>query len=65
MDTSPELLKSLLNAKAERRVALVKASFAEKIEMLIRLQEMTAPILRRKGIDAKPWSHLKQQVRVS
>lgn len=54
----------LLDAKAERRRALAEASFAEKIEMLIRLQEMTAPILRRNGIEAKPWSHLKNRVRL-
>lgn len=64
MDTSPELMTRLLEAKAERRTTLSKASFADKIEMLIRLQEMTAPILRSKGIDAKPWSHLKQRVRL-
>ncbi len=55
MDTSPQLVKRLFEAKAERRLALTAASFAEKIEMLIRLQEMTAPILRQKGIDARPW----------
>lgn len=62
MDNTPQLMSGLLQAKAERRSRLARAGFAEKIEMLIQLQEMTAPILRRKGIDARPWSHLKGRV---
>ena len=65
MDASSELMTRLLAAKTERRRELSTATFAEKIEMLIRLQEMTAPILKQKGVDVKPWSHLRNQIQLS
>ncbi len=55
MDTSPELLNRLFTAKADRRRELARADFAEKIRMLIRLQQMAADIAKTRGKILAPW----------
>jgi hypothetical protein len=43
-------------AKEERRKALARLPFPEKVQAVIRLQEMAAPILRARGKMVQPWS---------
>jgi hypothetical protein len=52
---TPELAR-VFAAKEERRKALARLPFPEKVEAVIRLQEMAAPILRARGKDVRPWS---------
>jgi hypothetical protein len=52
--TTP-LLEKILAAKAERRRRLAAAPMPEKIQALVRLQEMAAPILRARGRAVRPW----------
>ena len=56
MDTSPELLEKVFTAKEARRRALARASFEEKIGMLIRMQEMAAAIAKTRGQVLRPWT---------
>lgn len=58
-------MSRLLDAKAGRRRTLAQADFATKIQMLVRLQEMTAPILQQRGIQVKPWRLAKKSMFVS
>ncbi|MFZ3377882.1 MAG: hypothetical protein WA183_20230 [Chthoniobacterales bacterium] len=39
----------------ERRHALAGLSLPEKVLVLIKLQEMAAPVLRVRGKDVQPW----------
>jgi hypothetical protein len=50
-----EELARVLAAKERRRVELGRLPFPEKVEMVIRLQEMAAPILRARGKMVQPW----------
>ena len=43
-------------AKEERRKALARLPFTAKVEAVIKLQEMAAPILRARGKVAQPWT---------
>ncbi|MCG3198379.1 MAG: hypothetical protein HUU16_00635 [Candidatus Omnitrophica bacterium] len=52
---NPTDLEKLFAAKEARRQKLATASFPEKIMMLVRLQEMAAPILNARGIHVRPW----------
>jgi hypothetical protein len=45
----------LLAKKEQRRRVLARLPFAKKVEAVVRLQEMAAPILRARGKDARPW----------
>ncbi len=42
-------------AKEERRRRLAAAPFPAKIEALIRLQQLAAPLLRERGRAVHPW----------
>ena len=48
-------LARILAAKEGRRVELGQLPFPEKVEIVIRLQEMAAPILRARGKMVQPW----------
>lgn len=52
---TPEI-RHLFLAKASRRRALVELSFPEKVAVVVRLQEMAAPILRARGRNVRPWA---------
>lgn len=54
---NPEIAR-LISAKEERRRQLAKLSFPEKVKAVVRLQEMAAPILRRRGRDVRVWPGL-------
>ena len=56
MDTDPELMNRIYSEKAERRRKLAALPFPEKIRMLVKLQQVTAGILRQRGIVARPWN---------
>ena len=43
-------------AKEERRKALARLPFAEKVRAVIQLQEMAATILRARGKSVRPWN---------
>jgi hypothetical protein len=39
----------------KRRHALARLSFPEKVRVVIKLQEMEAPVLRVRGKNVRPW----------
>jgi hypothetical protein len=45
----------LLAAKNQRRRQLAALSFAQKVRLVIQLQEMVAPILRARGRSVRVW----------
>ena len=51
-----EELTELLAAKEQRRQTLARLPFPEKVQAVMRLQEMAAPILRARGKMVKPWA---------
>jgi hypothetical protein len=55
MDQLNPAFARLLAAKEARRRRLARAPFPEKIEALVRLQAMAAPIQRRRGREVGPW----------
>ena len=52
---TPEIAK-LFAAKEERRHKLAALPFAEKVRAVVRMQEMTAPLLRARGRSVRVWS---------
>jgi hypothetical protein len=52
---TPELAR-VFAAKEERRKALARLPFPAKVEAVIKLQQMAAPILRTRGKVAQPWT---------
>jgi len=55
MDGMNAEMMRLLVAKAERRDALRRLPYPEKVRAVIKLQEMAAPILRARGKVVQPW----------
>jgi hypothetical protein len=51
---SPNLTR-ILEHRHARRQQLARAPIEEKIRALIKLQEMSAPILRKRGRSVRPW----------
>lgn len=51
---SPEL-KRVVEQKRARRQKLAHAPIPEKIRALIKLQEIAAPILQKRGRNVRPW----------
>jgi hypothetical protein len=51
---SPEIAR-IFAAKEQRRQALARLPFPEKVRMVIQLQEMAAVILRARGKSVRPW----------
>ncbi len=51
---SPEVAK-IFAAKENRRQALARLPFPEKVRVVIQLQEMAAAILRARGKSVRPW----------
>jgi hypothetical protein len=52
---TPELAK-IFAGKEQRRQELARLPFPEKVQAVMRLQEMTATILRARGKLIWPWS---------
>ena len=51
----PEI-EPLITAKEQRRHKLAALSFAEKVRIVVRLQQIAAPILRARGRSVKVWA---------
>lgn len=45
----------LFGAKLERRKALSRLPFPEKVRAVVGMQKMSAPILHARGIAVRPW----------
>jgi len=58
MDTlermTPQVAK-IFAAKEERRQALARLAFPEKVQAVMQLQQMAAVILRARGKRVRPW----------
>ena len=52
---SPEIAR-IFAAKEQRRQALARLPFPEKVRAVIQLQEMAATILRARGKMVRPWN---------
>ncbi len=55
MDAVKAEVMQLFAAKTERRRALSRLPYPEKVRAVIKLQEMAAPILRARGKLVQPW----------
>jgi hypothetical protein len=52
---TPELAR-IFTGKQQRRHDLARLPFPEKVQAVVRLQEMTAAILRARGKTVRPWN---------
>lgn len=52
---NPEIEK-LFRAKEQRRTRLAALSFEEKVQVLVQLQKMAAPVLHARGKHVRIWS---------
>ena len=50
----PEIAR-LIAARQERRLKLAALPFPEKVRIVVRLQQMAAPILRARGRPIRVW----------
>jgi hypothetical protein len=51
----PEIAR-IIAAKEQRRRKLAALSFAEKVRVVVQLQEMVAPVLRARGRAVRVWA---------
>ncbi|RPJ58132.1 MAG: hypothetical protein EHM23_18360 [Acidobacteria bacterium] len=56
VDAMTSEIERLFTAKEERRKELAALPYADKVRIVIQLQRMAAPILRRRGRDVTVWS---------
>jgi hypothetical protein len=56
MDTLKPEIARLFAAKEARRHKLAALPFPEKVQAVVRLQEMAAPVLRARGIKVRVWN---------
>ena len=47
--------KRIFREKEERRHRLAALSYPEKVDIVVQMQRMIAPILQARGIDVRPW----------
>ncbi len=55
METLTPEIARLIAAKERRRRKLAALPFAEKVRLVIKLQQMAAPVLRARGRSVKVW----------
>jgi hypothetical protein len=55
MDDVTEAMSRILAAKEARRRQLAREPFPVKVRVLVRLQELAAPILRQRGRRVQVW----------
>jgi len=55
METLTPEIARLIAAKECRRRKLAALPFAEKVRLVIKLQQMAAPVLRARGRSVKVW----------
>jgi hypothetical protein len=51
----PEIAR-LIAAKEQRRNKLAALPFAEKVRLVVKLQQMAAPVLRARGHSVRAWT---------
>jgi len=51
----PEIAR-LITAKEQRRHKLAALPFAEKVRLVVKLQQMAAPVLRARGRSVAVWT---------
>jgi hypothetical protein len=56
METLKPEIARLFAAKEARRHKLAALPFPEKVRIVLRLQEMVAPVLRARGIKVRVWN---------
>jgi hypothetical protein len=56
MDTLKPEIARLFAAKEARRRDLARLAFPEKVRVVVRLQEMAAPVLRARGGRVRVWT---------
>jgi hypothetical protein len=56
MDTLKPEIARLFAAKEARRRDLARLAFPEKVRVVVRLQEMAAPVLRARGRRVRVWT---------
>ena len=54
-ELTPEIAR-LFTAKEERRLKLAALPFPDKVRIVVRMQEMTVPLLRARGRRVSVWS---------
>jgi hypothetical protein len=55
METLTPEIARLIAAKERRRRKLAALPFAEKVRLVIKLQQMAAPVLKARGRSVKVW----------
>ena len=55
MDKLKPEIQRLFDAKESRRRRLAALPFPEKVRIVVRMQEMVAPVLRARGKNVKVW----------
>jgi hypothetical protein len=55
MDTLKPEIARLIAAKEQRRHELARLPFAAKVRLVVKLQQMAAPVLRARGRLVKVW----------
>jgi energy-coupling factor transporter transmembrane protein EcfT len=56
MSNLNEEAQRIFKAKQSRRLALSRLTFPEKVEIIIRLQKMAAPLFRARGRNVRVWT---------
>lgn len=56
MDRLRPEIERLFTAKEGRRARLAALPFPEKVQAVVRMQQMTAPVLRARGKRARVWA---------
>lgn len=56
MDQLKPEIERLFRAKEERRTRLKALSFYEKVQAVVQMQKMVAPLLRARGKQVRIWS---------
>jgi hypothetical protein len=55
MDRLRPEIERLFTAKEERRARLAALPFPEKVQAVVQMQQMTAPLLRARGKPVRIW----------
>lgn len=55
MDPVAAEFQRVIAAKQERRHRLAAMSYPEKVRAVVKLQEMSAPLLRKQGKNVRVW----------
>ena len=56
MDNLRSEIRRLIAAKERRRKKLAALSFADKVRVVVQMQQMVAPVLRARGRTVRVWA---------